>query len=54
MLRQQKSDSMSDVRVDMWSTKMDGKSVATAPELKNLASTTEVFEMYVRRAHMET
>ena len=49
-----KRNSMSDVRVDVWSTKMARRKVTAAPELKNLPPTTEAFEMNVRRAHIQT
>ena len=42
------------VRVDVWSTKMARRKVTAAPELKNLPSTTQAFEMNVRRAHIQT
>jgi len=45
---------MSDVRVDVWSTKVARRKVTAAPELKNLPPTTEAFEMSVRRAHIQT
>src|SRR6267154_408167 len=45
---------MSDVRIDIWSTKMGRKNVTTAPQLKNLPPTTEAFIMNVRRAHIQT
>ena len=49
-----KNESMSDVRIDVWSTKMGRKNVTTAPQLKNLPPTTEAFQMNVRRAHIQT
>ena len=49
-----KIESMSDVRIDVWSTKIGRKSLTTAPELKSLPPTTEAFEMNVRRAHIQT
>ena len=49
-----KKESMSDVRIDIWSTKIGRKSLTTAPELKSLPPTTEAFEINVRRAHIQT
>ena len=49
-----KRNSTSDVRVDVWSTKMARQKVTAAPELKNLPPTAEAFEMNVRRAHIQT
>ena len=45
---------MSDVRIDVWSTKMGRKNVTTAPQLKNVPPATEAFQMNVRRAHIQT
>jgi len=49
-----KRNSMSDLRVDVWSMKMAKRNVTAAPQLKNLPPTTEAFEMNVRRAHIQT
>lgn len=49
-----KKGSMSDVRIDIWSTKMGRQSVTTAPALKNLPPTMEAFRMNVLRAHVQT
>ena len=49
-----KRESMYDVRIDKWSTKIERKSLMAAPELKSLPPTTEAFEMNVRRAHIQT
>jgi len=46
--------SMSDARVDVWSTKMSRRNASAAPELKCLPPTTEAFELNVRRAHIQT
>ena len=45
---------MSDVRKDVWATKMGKPKVTTTPDLKVLPPTTETFEQNVRRAHIQT
>ena len=49
-----KRNSMSEVRVDIWSTKMVRRKITAAPELKSLPPTTEAFEINVRRARIQT
>ena len=49
-----KGDSMSQVRIDVWSRKMAKPKLTKAPELKSLPPTTEAFEQNVRRTHIQT
>ena len=44
---------MSEVRKDVWVTKMAKPKVSTTPALKVLPPTTEAFEQNVRRAHIQ-
>ena len=49
-----RTDSMSDVRVEVWAVKAARRKATAAPELKMLPPTTAAFQLNARRAHIQT
>ena len=49
-----RTDSMSDVRVEVWAVKAARRKATAAPQLKMLPPTTAAFQLNARRAHIQT
>ncbi len=44
---------MSEIRYDIWSSKMANAKLTSAPDLKSLPPTVDAYEVHVRRAHFQ-